>query len=443
MRTKFSSRAGRALMAGLGLTLGLRVTWAAPLIPDVRGRMDTMLMPVPERAGADAAWAEIAGILAVVPKLSVGSFSSPKTPMNWSGYILVQEIANRTLREAGLRFCRQFPDDPRRWVWLEATMDRLPQYADAALALRAQTDPAVAVTFDDAARAAWQTDFSRLRDQCIASEQASEEFRVRLWGAKIAEPLDAEMWARAVKKPFDIGTIDFERLGAELDALGRKFPRERSNVIRVLARNFLAMAEKHAPDIGSFRRTALKTSPNEMLRDLAGGSDALAEARVRPMEMRFTAIDGREVDLAKLRGKVVLIDFRGVTWCGACREEEPYMKDAYAKYRDQGFEIITITYETKTESRAFVLNYLKERSLTWPAYFDGQGENNPYIKRYGITAVPQHFLIDRQGLLATTDVRSRKLEPAVRRLLGLSALPAKAEAKDAANGGAQEKSGDR
>lgn len=137
------------------------------------------------------------------------------------------------------------------------------------------------------------------------------------------------------------------------------------------------------------------------------------------MEMRFTAIDGREVDLRELRGKVVLIDFRGVTWCGACRMEEPYMRDAYAKYRAHGFEILTITYENKESSRDFVRRYTQEKGLVWPHYFDGKGADNPYIRRFGITAVPQHFLLDQQGLLVSTDVRGDKLEPNVRRLLGL------------------------
>lgn len=93
------------------------------------------------------------------------------------------------------------------------------------------------------------------------------------------------------------------------------------------------------------------------------------------------------------------------------------MKEVYAKYHDRGFEILSITFENREESRAFVEDYVRERSLVWPHYFDGQGARNPFIQRFGITGVPQHFLLDQRGLLVSTDVRGRKLEPAVRGLL--------------------------
>ena len=409
----------RFLLAGLGCVVAAGWLPAAPGEPQPRGRIGENLALMPAPATADHAWAEIAALIEVVPALAVTGPLDSSFTVSWAGYIFVQEVANRTLREAGLRFCRDYPDDPRCWTWLAAVLDRTPRYVDIAQAWQAQGDPALLPADDAAGRAAWNEAFVRLRDRCIASPGAPEDLRVRLWTARIATPLDNEMWARVLKRPFDPATLDFDAMGTELEALAATFPGSDDMKIRNLANRFLEYAARLVPAAASKWRERLAGSPNAMMRHLAAAETALAEARVRPMEMSFTALDGREVDLAKLRGKVVLIDFRGVTWCGACRDEEPFMKAAYAEFREHGFEIITITYETKPESRAFVEKFVRDRGLVWPHYFDGQGAKNPYIERFGITGVPEHFLLDQQGLLVTTDVRGRKLAPAVRRLLGL------------------------
>ncbi|MBL9208113.1 MAG: TlpA family protein disulfide reductase [Opitutaceae bacterium] len=414
------------MRTGLFSLLGavwLTALHSAPEAPLLAGRIDNVLRPMPPVAPdqpehADRTWAEIAAMIASTPALSVTD-SSPAIKTSWSGYILVQETANRILRETGLRFAQAYPEDPRVWTWLESSLDREPAYVDLASVWQAQFDPLVIPAREAPAANAWQIAFDNLRDRCIASSQAPDSLRIRLWMARIGAPLTAESWARALKKPFDASTLDLEALASDLMALGEQFPTYADDKLRNLARALIACANRYAPAVATSCRARLTRSPNTMLRHLAEAEQAVADARKHPMVMRFTALDGTKVDLEQLRGKVVLIDFRGVTWCGACREEEPTMKDVYARYRAKGFEILTITFENKPESREFVRTYVKERGLSWPHSFDGAGSNNPYIQRFGIVSVPQHFLLDQAGLLVSTDVRGPKLEPAVRRLLGL------------------------
>ena len=56
----------------------------------------------------------------------------------------------------------------------------------------------------------------------------------------------------------------------------------------------------------------------------------------KPLAMKFEALGGREVDLSKMKGKVVLIDF-WVTWCGSCVKEIPSIKKLYDKYQRRRF----------------------------------------------------------------------------------------------------------
>ncbi|HTD85716.1 MAG TPA: TlpA disulfide reductase family protein, partial [Candidatus Binatia bacterium] len=56
----------------------------------------------------------------------------------------------------------------------------------------------------------------------------------------------------------------------------------------------------------------------------------------KPVDIRFTGLDGREVDLAAMTGKVVLVEFWSTT-CGPCIAEMPAVKAAYEKLHDRGF----------------------------------------------------------------------------------------------------------
>ena len=112
-----------------------------------------------------------------------------------------------------------------------------------------------------------------------------------------------------------------------------------------------------------------------------------------PLELKFTTVDGTAFDLAKWRGKVVLIDF-WATWCGPCRRAMPYVVDAYQKLHGKGFEIVGISLD---RDRGQMLQFTKDNNMPWPQYFDGLVWYNVVSRRFGIEGIPAMWLVDKRG----------------------------------------------
>jgi thiol-disulfide isomerase/thioredoxin len=133
----------------------------------------------------------------------------------------------------------------------------------------------------------------------------------------------------------------------------------------------------------------------------------------KPLDIQFTALDGREVDLAKLTGKVALVEFWSTT-CGPCIAEMPMVKAVYEKFHGRGFEVVAISLDDKETA---LRRFISEKELPWPQHFDGKGWENLFAVRYGIFGIPTMWLVDKGGNLRDTNARG-DLERRVTSLLG-------------------------
>lgn len=150
----------------------------------------------------------------------------------------------------------------------------------------------------------------------------------------------------------------------------------------------------------------------EEIKKVAQGSLKKLDAVGQPFEIAFTAVDGREIDSKKLKGKVLLIDF-WATWCGPCIQELPNVLKAYNALNKEGFEILGISLD---KSKPNLEHFLAEQKMTWPQYFDGKGWGNKFVIENNIMAVPTMWLVDKKGILR--DLQAREgLESKVKELL--------------------------
>ena len=145
---------------------------------------------------------------------------------------------------------------------------------------------------------------------------------------------------------------------------------------------------------------AHSAAPENIKSDIPGFLNRL-NLMNRTIAIKFTAVDGREVDLAQLKGKVVLVDF-WATDCGPCKIEMPFVKAAYDEFHTQGLEIIGISCDRDKEQ---LNRFIKEKDLPWPQYFDGKMDND-IARSFGIDGIPHIFLVDKQGLLRFDNVRA-------------------------------------
>lgn len=108
--------------------------------------------------------------------------------------------------------------------------------------------------------------------------------------------------------------------------------------------------------------------------------------------------DGKVVELAKLKGKVVVVNF-WATWCGPCRKEIPGFLEVYKQYKDKGLEIVGVSLDE--EGWDVVRPYVDRAKMNYPVVIGDGDLANAYG---GIEAIPATFIVDKKGNIAKKHV---------------------------------------
>lgn len=115
---------------------------------------------------------------------------------------------------------------------------------------------------------------------------------------------------------------------------------------------------------------------------------------------------GEILNLSDYKGQIVLLDF-WASWCGPCRVENPNVVALYEKYKDKGFTVFSVSFDTKEENW---LQAIEKDGLVWDAHVsDLKGWKSEAGQTYRINAIPTTFLIDENGTIIARDLRGKKL----------------------------------
>jgi thiol-disulfide isomerase/thioredoxin len=105
------------------------------------------------------------------------------------------------------------------------------------------------------------------------------------------------------------------------------------------------------------------------------------------------SLNGKPLNLSDLKGKVVLLNF-WATWCPPCREEIPSMMKLNSAMAGKPFQMVAVSIDEG--GLPAIESFFKTSGFSLPAYID---PDNRAAKAFGITGVPETFIIDKSGIL--------------------------------------------
>jgi thiol-disulfide isomerase/thioredoxin len=119
----------------------------------------------------------------------------------------------------------------------------------------------------------------------------------------------------------------------------------------------------------------------------------LQEQSVAP-DFKTHTLDGKELTLNGLRGKVVLLDF-WATWCEPCRMATPLLISLQNQYHSQGLEVVGISTDDQT-STAEVPDVVKQSGINY-SISANPSANAGIALAYRADSLPTQYLIDKHG----------------------------------------------
>ena len=152
---------------------------------------------------------------------------------------------------------------------------------------------------------------------------------------------------------------------------------------------------------------------NRIIKDLEAPASGVAIGQLAP-DIALPSPSGKIIKLSDLKGKVVLLDF-WASWCGPCRAANPTVVRMYNQYKAKGFDVYSVSLDKTKDAWE---KAIKQDGLIWDNHVsDLKFWESEAAQLYKVSAIPQQFLIGRDGKIAGIAQPGSSIEKQIEKLV--------------------------
>jgi thiol-disulfide isomerase/thioredoxin len=124
------------------------------------------------------------------------------------------------------------------------------------------------------------------------------------------------------------------------------------------------------------------------------------------IQLRGKTINGQQEDLAKYKGKYVLIHY-WATWSEPCKVDLAQLKELQARYGKSGLALLGVSVDANA---ADLNDYLAKNRLSWPQLWEPGGQDSRLAMEMGVFTMPTMILVDDKGKVVNRNIHITEVE---------------------------------